>query len=36
MLCDSLHAKLLTQSWFDNHAAFFIFTQVGQASDSDD
>ena len=24
MLCDSLHAKFLTQSWFDNYAAFFI------------
>ena len=24
MLCDSLHAKFLTQSWFDNCAAFFI------------
>ena len=36
MLCDSLHAKFLTQSWFDNYAAFFICTQVGQASDSDD
>ena len=36
MLCDSLHAKFLTQSWFDNYAAFCNFMPVGRASDSDD
>ena len=36
MLCDSLHAKFLTEPWFNNYAAFFICTQVGRASDSDD
>ena len=24
MLCDSLNAKFLTQSWFDNYAAFLF------------